>query len=144
MGEMTVTALAAQIPTEADAYILVESLRWNGRVVCPHCGLVDGSWYIRPLNGVSRRTRTGSPSQRRVWKCSGCRKQFSATTGTVMHGSKVPLRIWLFVIFEMCANKNGIGAREIERKYGVASRTAWFMTRRLREAMKRRAPTAQA
>lgn len=107
MEKMTVTALATQIPTEADAYILVESLRWNGRVVCPHCGLIDGSWYIRPLNGVSRRTRTGSPSQRRVWKCSGCRKQFSATTGTVMHGSKVPLRIWLFVIFEMCANKTG-------------------------------------
>ena len=52
-----------------------------------------------------------------------------------MHGSKVSLRIWIFVIFEMAANKNGIAAREIERKYGVASRTAWFMTQRIREAM---------
>jgi hypothetical protein len=52
-----------------------------------------------------------------------------------MHGSKVSLRIWLFVIFEMCANKNGIAAREIERKYGIASRSAWFMTQRIREAM---------
>ena len=60
-----------------------------------------------------------------------------------MHGSKVPLRIWLFVIFEMCANKDGIAAREIERKYGVASRTAWFMIRRLREAMKRGVPRAR-
>jgi transposase-like protein len=42
----------------------------------------------------------------------------------------------------MCANKNGIAAREIARKYGVAPKTAWFMTNRLREAMKRRAPDA--
>jgi hypothetical protein len=70
-----------------------------------------------------------------VWKCKDCRKQFSVTTGTVFHGSKVSLRIWLFVFFEMCANKNGIAAREIARKYGVAPKTAWFMTQRIREAM---------
>ena len=61
-------------------------------------------------------------------------------TGTIFHGSKVPLRTWLFVLFEMCANKNGMAAREIERKYGVAPKTAWFMAHRIREAMKRRAP----
>jgi len=61
-------------------------------------------------------------------------------TGTIFHGSKVPLRTWLFVLFEMCANKNGMAAREIERKYGVAPKTAWFMAHRLREAMKVRAP----
>jgi hypothetical protein len=53
----------------------------------------------------------------------------------VFHGSKVSLRIWLFVFFEMCANKNGIAAREIARKYDVAPKTAWFMTQRIREAM---------
>jgi transposase-like protein len=37
----------------------------------------------------------------------------------------------------MCANKNGIAAREIQRKYEVTAKTAWFMTQRLREAMKR-------
>jgi hypothetical protein len=61
-------------------------------------------------------------------------------TGTVFHRSKVPLRTWLFVLFEMCANKNGMAARDIERKYGVAPKTAWFMAHRIREAMKRDAP----
>jgi hypothetical protein len=40
-------------------------------------------------------------------------------------------------MFEMCASKNGVSAREIERKYGLCPRTAWFMAHRLREAMKR-------
>jgi hypothetical protein len=70
-----------------------------------------------------------------VWQCGLCRKQFSVTTGTVFHGSKVALRKWVFVMFEMCASKNGVAAREIERKYGVCCRTAWFMMHRIREAM---------
>jgi transposase-like protein len=77
-----------------------------------------------------------------VWKCAKCRKQFSVTTGTIFHGSKVPLQTWLFVFFEMCANKNGLAAREVERRYGVAPKTAWFMTQRIREAMANRAPGA--
>ncbi len=56
-------------------------------------------------------------SQPRVWKRAKCRKQFSATTGTMFHCSKVSLQIWLMVFFEMCANKNGLAAREVERKY---------------------------
>ncbi|MCA1675649.1 MAG: hypothetical protein LC799_26880 [Actinobacteria bacterium] len=36
----------------------------------------------------------------------------------------------------MCASKNGVSAREIEREYGVCARTAWFMLHRIREAMK--------
>jgi hypothetical protein len=39
------------------------------------------------------------------------------------------------VTFGMCASKNGVAAREIERKYGIAGRSAWFMCHRIREAM---------
>jgi hypothetical protein len=53
----------------------------------------------------------------------------------MMHGTKIALRIWLMVIFELCSSKNGVAAREVERKYGVAGRSAWFMLHRIREAM---------
>jgi hypothetical protein len=33
-----------------------------------------------------------------------------------VHGTKISLRIWVLVIVEMCASKNGVSAREIERK----------------------------
>jgi transposase-like protein len=36
----------------------------------------------------------------------------------------------------MCASKNGVSAREIERKYDLTAKTAWFMLHRIREAMK--------
>jgi transposase-like protein len=47
--------------------------------------------------------------------------------------------IWL-VVFEVCASKNGMAAREIERKYHVVPTTAWYMAHRIREAMKALAP----
>jgi transposase-like protein len=52
-----------------------------------------------------------------------------------MHATKIPVRAWVMVMFEMCCSKNGVAAREIERKYGLCPRTAWHMFHRIREAM---------
>jgi len=47
------------------------------------------------------------------------------------------VRTWVLVVFEMCASKKGVSAREIERKYGLTAKTAWFVLHRIREAMRR-------
>lgn len=52
-----------------------------------------------------------------------------------MHGSHVPIRTWLFVIFELVSNKNGIAAREIERRYDLHPKTAFTLLHRIRRAM---------
>ncbi len=136
--QFSILQIANRIPDEASAYEFLEELRWGGDPeVCPHCGSDKGSYFLKPSNGVSRKTRTGSASQRRVWKCKACRKQFSVLTGTVFHGTKIPVRTWIFVIFEMCTSKNGVAAREIQRKYDLTAKSAWFMLHRIREAMRR-------
>jgi transposase-like protein len=134
---LSITSLAEKVRTEADAYLFLEELRWGDQPVCPHCGSVRKPYFLTPKNGASRKTRTGSVSERRVWKCADCRKQFSVLTGTIFHGTKIPVRKWVFVVFEMCSSKNGVAAREIEQKYDVDTKTAWFMLHRIREAMKR-------
>jgi len=130
----TVTALADKLRTEADAWEFLEGLRWPNGARCPQCQGQD-VYLIVPKNGVSRKTVTSSMSQRRTWNCRPCRRQFSATTGTMMHGTRLPLRLWVLVIFEMVASKNGVAACEIERKYGICNRSAWFLMHRIREAM---------
>jgi transposase-like protein len=133
-SRVTIAKLSLEVTSEADAYAYFERLRWNGNAVCAHCDSTN-VYFIEPANGVSRSTRTGAQSQRRVWRCRECKKQFSVITNTVMHGTKIPVRVWLMVIFELCSSKNGVAAREVERKYGVAGRSAWFMLHRIREAM---------
>ncbi len=135
METFSIPSLAQNLQTEADAYRFLEDLRWQGTPVCAHCG-ATGAYFLTPKNGTARATRTGAQTERRLWKCQACRKQFSVITNTVMHGTKVPIRTWVFVLLEMVASKNGVAAREIERKYQVTPRTAWHMTCRIREAMK--------
>lgn len=139
---MAIISIANRITTEEEAYLYLEELRWGKgdekRPVCPHCGLMKAYFLKTPPGG--RRTGTAEragKSSRRIWKCAGCRKQFSVTTGTIFHATHVSLRVWLMVIFEMCANKNGVAAREIERKYDLTPKSAWFVLHRIREAMKR-------
>jgi transposase-like protein len=131
----TLITLADQLRTEADAYQHLESLRWPEGVECPTCGGSD-VYLIQPKNGISRKATNGAMSERRVWNCRHCRRQFSAISGTVMHGTKASVRVWCLVMFDMICAKNGISAREVERKYGVCARTAWFMCHRIRECMK--------
>src|ERR1019366_6882813 len=97
--EFSVLKLAERLQTEADAYVMLEELRWGGTPdTCPQCGGMDRCYFIQPKDGTTgRRTRTGSNSQRRVWACGHCRKQFSVLTNTVMHGSKISVRKWLLV-----------------------------------------------
>ncbi len=132
--ELSIPAIASRIPTEGDAYELLEEWRWHGHPACPHCG-ADDPYFLNPADGV-RMSNRGKPTERRLWKCRKCREKFSVLTGTVMHGTKISIRTWVFVIFELCASKNGIAAREIERRYNLSPKSAWFMLHRIREAMR--------
>jgi len=135
-SRLSLISVANQAPDETSAYKFLEGLRWPNGPVCPHCGNTK-AYYLNPANGSTRKTRTGSMSARRVWKCAACKKQFSVLTGTVMHGTKVSVRVWLLVFVEMCTAKNGISAREVQRKYDISAEAAWFVCHRIREAMKR-------
>ena len=116
---------------------MLELLRWGPDAqVCPHCAVIGGHWFLKPRNGVSRQTRTGAETQRPALEVLVVPQAVLLyPTGTVMHRTKIPVRKWLFVLFEMCTSKNGVAAREIERKYSLTPKAAWFMVHRIREAM---------
>lgn len=110
-------------PEAAREYL--ESVRWPRGPVCPHCGAVD---RISKLQGESHRAG--------LYDCGHCRDQFTVTVGTVFERSKIGLDKWLLAASLMAASKKGISSKQIERMLGVTYKTAWFMTHRLREAMK--------
>ena len=129
---------SSSLRTEADAYRLLEQLRWpKGEPACPHCGSTRKHYFLTPKNGSARKTRTGAMSERRVWKCAACRQPFSVLTGTIMHGSKVPVRTWVLVVGRMARSPNGISTREIEHDYCLTAKTAALLVRRIGEAMTR-------
>jgi transposase-like protein len=118
---------APQFQTEEGAFAYVESRLWPQGPVCHHCGNMDGA-RIRKMEG--RTTRLG------LYKCNECRKPFTVRMGTIFESSHLPLHLWLQVIHLMCASKKGIATRQIQRMLVCSMKTAWFLTHRIREAMR--------
>lgn len=111
-----------QDPEKAREYL--EALRWPNGPVCPHCGLRDDHYKLE-----------GKAHRHGLWKCKGCREQFTVTVGTLFADSKVPLNKWLQACYLMASSKKGISSKQMERMLGVSYKTAWFMSHRIREAM---------
>src|SRR5262245_50626547 len=110
---------------EAAAYKFVEARVWPDGPVCPHCG---GYGRIGKMGGKSPRFGT--------YNCYQCRKPFRVTVGTVFEASHVPLHLLLQAMFLMASSKKGISSNQLHRTLGVTLKTAWFMSHRLREAMR--------
>ncbi len=110
---------------EAAAYRLIEARLWPNGPVCPHCG---GFERISKMGGAS--TRIGT------YKCYQCRKPFTVKVGTIFESSHIPLHIWLQAIFLMASSKKGVSSNQLHRTLGVTLKSAWFLSHRIREAMR--------
>jgi transposase-like protein len=110
---------------EQKAYDFVESIVWPDGPVCPHCGSVE---RISQMKGKS--TRIGS------YKCYSCRSKFTVKIGTIFEDSHIPMRSWLQAIYLLASSKKGISSNQLHRTLGVSLRSAWFMSHRIREAMR--------
>jgi transposase-like protein len=110
---------------EKAAYAFVEAHVWPDGRVCPHCGVLGESG---PLKGQS--TRIG------VYKCYACRKPFTVKVGTVFEASHIKLHVWLQAIFLLSSSKKGMSANQLHRILGITLKSAWFLSHRIREAMR--------
>jgi transposase-like protein len=110
---------------ENAAYKFLEARIWPTGPVCPHCGGVE---RISKMQGKS--TRIGA------YKCYQCRMQFTGKVGTVFESSHVKLHIWLQAVALLSSSKKGISSNQLSRTLGVTLKTAWFMSHRIREAMR--------
>lgn len=122
---MTADLFAPHFQDADKARQYLEALRWPNGPVCPHCG-VEGDHY--ELAGTSHRVG--------LRKCKDCRQQFSVTVKTVFEKSKIPLNKWLMAVHLMCASKKAMSSHQLHRMLGITYKSAWFMTHRIREAMK--------
>lgn len=116
---------APHFQNEAKAFDYVEARLWPTGPVCAHCGSTE---RISKMLGKS--TRTG------LYKCYVCRKPFTVRMGTVFESSKIPLNVWLQAIFLVAGSKKGISSNQLARVLGLTVKTAWFLSHRIREAMR--------
>jgi len=94
--------------------------RWPEGFTCPRCGGGDAYPIVA----------------RRLWQCVECRYQVSVTAGTVMHKTRLSLRLWFWAAYLMATGTPGMSARQLQRQLALSRYdTAWTMLHKLRRAM---------
>ena len=97
-------------------------LRWPNGVACPRAGCgTPNPYYVKT---------------RRIWRCKGCKRQFSVKVGTIFEDSPIPLGHWLVAMWMHSSFKKGVSSYRLGRALGVTQKTAWFMGHRIRLAMR--------
>jgi transposase-like protein len=118
---------APQFTNEAAAVAHVEASRWpKGEYHCPLCGSLN----VHRLRG----TQAG------YFQCNDCLDKYTCRTGTVMERSHIPVHKWLLAIHLLSCSKKGMSSHQLHRMLGVTYKSAWFLSHRIREAMKDGAP----
>jgi len=112
-----------RMPSEVLAQRFLEGIILSTGRHCLHCESVASS---------ALRGRTCRPG---LYQCRDCRLQFTVTTHTQMHGTKLDLRIWICAMFLVLTSSKGISSVVMARLLGVNRKTGWKMGQAIREMM---------
>ena len=120
---MGLTEFFERFATEESCREYLYTKRWASGFVCPKCGVKDDPFQI---------------TSRRKYQCKHCNHQTSVTAGTIMDKSRTPLKKWFLAIYLMSSDKRGCSALRLKRELKIAYDTAWTMSHKIRNAMKKR------
>lgn len=112
-----------RLPTEEDARRFLEEIIWGGVPRCPHC--VKRKAGVGAIRGPSARPG--------LYQCRDCRKQFTVTTKTPLHSTKLELRTWIAAMYLVITSSKGISSVVMARIIGVSQPTAWKLGHAIRE-----------
>jgi transposase-like protein len=135
--------LEPHLTDEDKAREYLEAMRWPDGPVCPHCGLVGEAGRIvrkektkEQVIEMLRARKRIRKAQKGLWKCKGCRKQFTVTVDTIFSDSHIPLHKWLLAIHLLTSSKKGMSAHQLMRNLDIKQyKSAWFMAHRIRYAL---------
>ena len=117
---ITLIELAELFSTEESAREWFEGIVWSsGERHCPRCASLD-TYECKHV--------------KMPYRCRDCGKYFSVKTGTLMAGSPLPLKTWLYAIYLDCTSLKGVSSMKLHRDLGISQPTAWYMQQRIREA----------
>src|SRR5690606_37044321 len=100
-ADLNLATLSALFVDEDKAREFLEAKRWPDGPACPHCGEME-PYKLTAKPGSAKPVRKG------VYKCRGCRKQFTVRIGTIFEESKILLCKWLMAIHLMTSSKKGV------------------------------------
>lgn len=125
----TVSEMAEAFRDEDECRRIMEAMVWRDGRVCPFCGSLRSHALAGRDQGC--RARPG------LYQCAAreCRGQFTVTTRTPLHATKLKLSTWLKAMWLMLQTDKGMSSPRLAELVGVTQTTAWRMGHALRLMM---------
>ena len=120
---MKIEKLREQFPDEAACRSFFESIIWSSGRDCPHCHS-GKSWAIK-----------GPSARDGLYECGKCGLQFTVTTKTPMHSTKLPLFTWLTAMYLVASSSKGVSSVVLARQLDTKQKTAWKLGHAIRALM---------
>ena len=120
---MNIDELRKRFPDEDACRLFFESISWKHGRIFPHCADLK----LSHLSGAS--VRKG------VCECSRCKLQFTITTKTPMHSTKLPLGKWLMAMYLIVNSSKGISSVYLGKLVGISQKSAWKLGHAIRQMM---------
>jgi transposase-like protein len=117
---MNLIKITEKFNTQGKCIAYLEEQRWFKVPVCPYCNS----------------QRSSRKTQEFRHTCHNCKRSFSVLIGTIFESTKLPVTKWFMAICLILNAKKGISSLQLARDLQVNKNTAWFLQRRIRQAMK--------
>jgi transposase-like protein len=120
----TIIGLIEAFPTEQSRIEYLEKIRWHNDVTSPY----DSTPQVYNYGNNQ-------------YRCKNTGKDFNVRTGTMFHGTKVPLQKWFMAIWLLSSASKGISSIHLSKQIDVIQLTAWFIMHRTRTGIKPKTST---
>ena len=117
---MKLLEFSKRFGSEEDCEIFLKEQREKEGIECTTCGCKKHYW----------------DKYNKRWICKKCGHETTLTSGTVMHGSKLPLLYWFTAMHLLTTTKKTFSALEMQRQLGHKRyQPIWEMLHKLRSVM---------
>ncbi len=106
---LTAGQLEALFESDDNCLEFLANLKWENGFVCRKCGNTN---YCAGKTPHSRR-------------CTKCKSEESATTGTIFHNCKFPVSKAFYIAYNVCKGKEDISTYEFARRLSLRQMTCW-------------------
>ena len=110
----TLAEFQDRLASEEDCRRHLVACRWPDGFRCPRCGGGDACEL----------------ATRELLRCGSRRHQASVTAGTVLHRTRVPLRLWFAAAYLVTTHTPGFSAVQLQRQLGLDEFVFRFNRRR--------------
>jgi transposase-like protein len=116
---MEIIKMVKMFNNKSKCIVYLEKQRWSDLPICPYCSS----------------NRCSKKSKELRYTCLHCGRSYSVLVGTIFESTKLPLPKWFAAMCLILNAKKGISSLQLSRDLDVNKNTAWYLQKRIRQAM---------